>query len=62
MLTSFAPSPIAKHILLRLSFIILTTSAFYLGVTLQHITDSQSLAIATNPLFKIGFLIKNSKH
>jgi len=36
-------------------FISLTTSAFYLGETLQHITASQVLAIFKNAALKSAF-------
>ena len=48
MLTSFAPSPIAKVILSLLSLIRRTTCAFCFGVTRQMITESHSLAISRN--------------
>ena len=47
MFTSFAPFPIANVILFRLSLIVRTTSAFYLGVTLQQTTLSQSFVMWT---------------
>ena len=53
--TSFAPSPIAKVTVFgSSSFISLTTSAFYAGDTLQHITASHVLDI-----FKKCLLIVN---
>lgn len=48
ILTSFAPSPMAKVILFSPSFIVLTTQAFYRGVTRQHTTELQSLLISMN--------------
>ena len=52
--TSFAPSPTAKVILFNPYLINLTISAFYLGVTLQHTTDSQSFEIFKNAYYNIS--------
>lgn len=60
MLTSLAPSPIARVILLKESLISFTTCAFYLGVTLQQTTESQFLAILTNSLLIYAFSIINA--
>lgn len=61
MLTSFAPSPMASVIFFSLSFINFTTLAFYLGVTLQHITLSQNFAIDTNSSVNSGVFNMTAK-
>ena len=51
----------ARVILFNLSLINRTTSAFYFGVTLQHTTLSQSLAIATKACAISSLSITNPK-
>ena len=48
MLTSFAPSPMAKVISLVLYLIKSTTSALFFGVARQHITTLHEVAILKN--------------
>lgn len=48
ILTSLAPSPMARVTFPSPSLMSRTTYAFCLGVTLQHTTDSQNCAIYTN--------------
>ena len=57
MLTSFAPSPIASVVSsLFLALTIVTTSAFYLGDTLQAITTLAAYASSKNSSLTILFL------
>jgi hypothetical protein len=60
MLTSFAPSPMANVIFPRLSFISLTTIAFYFGVTLQHTTLLHLLEMCMNFLTRSSSAIINA--
>ena len=56
MFTSFAPSPTESVIFFNRVFTSLTTSAFYLGVTRQQMTDLHFMIISSkiNMLFSIG--------
>ena len=60
MFTSLAPSPIANVILSVLSFMSLTTSAFYFGVALQTITESQTIAAFRKSYLKAGLKISSN--
>ena len=58
MFTSLAPSPMAKVVLdLYFCLTIWTTSAFYLGETLQHITTVAFSASSKNSYFTVSFLV-----
>jgi hypothetical protein len=59
--TSFAPSPIARVIHFPLDLKIATMSAFYLGDTLQQITDLEIRAAWKNILVKSLSSINKAK-
>ena len=55
--TSFAPSPIESVIQVPFDFASSTTSAFYLGVTLQQITDEANRQSLKNSIGVLGSLL-----